>query len=59
MMLSQAKDLLQEAADLISSIETWTSHLDDKLKPVPIMTDLTSQLNRMTTSEDVEQTATN
>ena len=46
--IAQAEDLLQEVRELISSIEAWTAALDDRVKPTPLMSDLTWQLGWMT-----------
>lgn len=44
--------LLQKVEDLIASIDTWTSSLDINLKPSPVVKDLMSHFDRMTTSDD-------
>lgn len=55
--LAQITNLLEEIRKLISSIESWTSTLDKDIKPTPVMSDLTSRFERMTTfNEDTVDT---
>ena len=50
--IAQVTELLHEVGKLTSSIEAWTSTLDDRLKPMPVMSDITTRFHRMTTSND-------
>ena len=48
----QTTSLLQESAEFVSSIETWTSTIDDSLKPITVMSDVTARLCQLNMSNE-------